>query len=148
MELTRHIREATPEDSDGLRKCMESAYAMYRARMGGVRLPPMDVDYSAEIKQYPTWVVVSEGCIIGGLIMVFENDHASIANIAVNPKFQGQGIGGELFRFAESKGRENNCPELRLTTHVLLEENIRLYRHLGWKEMSRDESKVFMKKEI
>lgn len=68
---------------------MESAYAMYRARMGGVRLPPMDVDYSAEIKQYPTWVVVSEESIIGGLIMVFENNYASIANIAVNLKLQG-----------------------------------------------------------
>ena len=89
MEFPRHIREATSEDSDGLRKCMESAYAMYRARMGGVRLPPMDVDYSAEIKQYPTRVVVSEGSIIGGLIMVFENDYASIANIAVNLKLQG-----------------------------------------------------------
>jgi ribosomal protein S18 acetylase RimI-like enzyme len=127
---------------------MESAYARYQARMGGVRLPPMDVDYSSEIKNYPTWVVESGGSILGGLVMVFENDHASIANIAVNPRFQGQGIGGELIRFAESKARENNFSELRLTTHVLLEENIRLYRHLGWEETSRDEIRVFMKKEI
>jgi len=127
---------------------MESAYATYQARMGGVRLPPMDVDYSSEIKNYPTWVVESEGSILGGLIMVFENDNASIANIAVNPKFQGQGIGGELFEFAESKARENNFSELRLTTHVLLEENLRLYRHLGWEETGRDGTRVFMKKEI
>ena len=148
MELTRHIREAIPEDSDSLKNCMESAYATYQARMGGVRLPPMDVDYSSEIKNYPTWVIESEGSILGGLIMVFENDHASIANVAVNPKFQGQGIGGELIGFAESKARENNFSELRLTTHVLLEENIRLYRHLGWEETSRDETRAFMKKEI
>ena len=146
MELTWHIREATPEDSDSLKKCMESAYTTYLARMGGARLPPMDADYSSEIKNYPTWVVESEGNILGGLIMVFENDHASVANIAIDPKFQGQGIGGELIRFAESKARENNSSELRLTTHVLLEENIRLYRHLGWEETSRDESRVFMKK--
>ena len=148
MELTRHIREATPEDSESLKNCMESAYATYQARMGGIRLPPMDVDYSFEIKNYPTWVVESEGSILGGLVMVFESDHASLANIAVNPKFQGQGIGGELIRFAESKARENNYSELRLTTHVLLEENIRLYRHLGWEETGRDETRVFMKKEI
>ena len=148
MEITRHIREATPEDSDSLKNWMESAYATYQARMGGVRLPPIDVDYSSEIKNYPTWVVESEGSILGGLIMVFENDNASIANIAVNPKFQGQGIGGELFEFAESKARENNFSELRLTTHVLLEENLRLYRHLGWEETGRDGTRVFMKKEI
>jgi len=146
--ISQHIREATAEDSDSLKDCMESAYAMYQARMGGVRLPPMDVDYSTEIKNYPTWVVESEGNILGGLIMVLENDHAAIANIAVNPRFQGQGIGGALIRFAESQARENSFSELRLTTHVLLEENIRLYRHLGWKETGRNETRVFMKKEI
>ena len=148
MKLTQQIREATPEDADSLKNCMNSAYAPYQERMDGVRLPPMDVDYSSEIKNYPTWVVESEGNILGGLIMSFSNNHAFIANIAVNPKFQGYGIGGELIKFAELQARENNCSELRLTTHVLLEENISLYRHLGWKETSRDESRIFMMKEL
>jgi ribosomal protein S18 acetylase RimI-like enzyme len=148
MELAWNIRNATSEDSGSLKICMESAYATYLERMSGVRLPPMDVDYLSEIKNYPTWVVESEGSILGGLIMVFENDQASIANIAVNPKFQGQGIGGELMRFAESKARENNFSELRLATHVLLDENISLYRHLGWEVTGRDDNRVFMKKEI
>ena len=148
MDLAWHIRKAVPDDSASLKNCMASAYAVYEERMGGVRLPPMDVDFLSEIENYPTWVVESEGDILGGLIMVLGKDHASIANIAVNPRFQGQGIGGELIRFAESKARENNISELRLTTHVLLEENIHLYRHLGWEETSRDETRVFMKKEI
>ena len=148
MEPTRYIREATPADSENLKNCMESAYATYQERLGGVRLPPMDVDYTSEIKNYPTWVVESEGGILGGLIMVFENDHASIANIAVNPRFQGQGIGGELIGFAEKKARESSFSELRLATHVLLEENISLYRYLGWDETGRDETRIFMMKEI
>ena len=148
MDVTCKIREATPEDSDGLKSCMESAYATYQERMGGERLPPMDVDYSSEIENYPTWVVESEGSILGGLIMVFENEKASIANIAIDPKFQGQGIGGVLMKFAESKAKEKSFSEMHLATHVLLTENLSLYRHLGWEEISRDESKVFMKKEI
>lgn len=148
MKLACNIREATPEDSDSLKNCMVSAYAIYQERMGGARLPPMDVDYLSEIKNYPTWVIESDGNILGGLIMVIENDQASIANIAVNPKFQGQGVGGELMRFAESKAREGNFSELRLATHVLLDENISLYRHLGWEETGRDETRVFMKKDI
>ena len=148
MKLACNIRAATPEDSDSLKNCMVSAYAIYQERLGGVRLPPMDVDYLSEIKNYPTWVIESEGNILGGLIMVIENNQASIANIAVNPKFQGQGIGGELMRFAESKARESNFSELRLATHVLLDENISLYRHLGWEETGRDETRVFMKKDI
>ena len=49
---------------------------------------------------------------------------------------------------AESKARENSYTELRLTTHVLLDESISLYRHLGWEETGRTEFKVFMKKKI
>jgi len=148
MELEWHIREATLEDSDNLRNCMESAYTAYQDRMGGIRLPPMEVDYLSEIKNYPAWVVESEGSILGGLIMVFENDQASIANIAVDPRFQGQGIGGALMKFAESKAKEYRFSELHLATHVLLNENISLYQYLGWNETGRDETRVFMKKEI
>lgn len=148
MDLSLQIREATLEDTESLKKCMESAYAPYQERMGGERLPPMDIDYSSEIENYPVWVVESQGQIVGGLIMVFEDGRSSIANIAIDPKFQGQGIGGKLMRFAEFKAKEKNTSELRLATHVLLSENISLYRHLGWEETGRDESRIFMKKEI
>jgi N-acetylglutamate synthase-like GNAT family acetyltransferase len=148
MAITWHIRKATPEDSMGLTNCMKSAYAPYQNRMDGERLPPMDVDYSSEIKSYPAWVVDSEGDILAGLIMVFENNHASIANIAVDPKSQGKGIGGELMKFAESKAKEHDCSELHLATHVLLNENISLYQHSGWQETGRDNTRVFMKKGI
>ncbi len=148
METGRHIREAIPGDSDSLKVCMELAYAAYQERMDGVRLPPMEADYSSEINNYPTWVVESEGIILGGLIMVFENGQASIANIAVDPRFQGQGVGGELMRFAQSRAKEYNYSELHLATHVLLRENLSLYRHLGWEETGRDGDRVFMRKAI
>jgi len=148
MKQACYIREATPDMSDSLKNCMVSAYAIYQERMGRVRLPPMYVDYLSEINNYPTWVIESEGIILGGLIMVIKTDQASIANIAVNPKFQGQGLGGELLRFTESKARERNFSVLRLTTHVLLDENIFLYRHPGWEETGRDETRFFMKKDI
>ena len=148
MEATWNIREATLDDSIGLEKCMKSAYSTYRERMGGVDLPPMDVDYLSEIKRYPTWVVESDRNILGELIMVLERNRASIANIAVDPKFQGHGVGGALMKFAELIARENNLTELHLATHVLLSENISLYQHLGWAETGRDESRVFMRKMI
>lgn len=148
MDVNPQIREATLEDSESLKKCMVLAYAPYQERMGGERLPPTDIDYSSEIENYPVWVVESQGHILGGLIMVFEDGRSSIANIAIDPNYQGQGIGGRLMKFAESKAKEKNSSELRLATHVLLSENISLYRHLGWEEIGRDESRVFMKKEI
>lgn len=148
MSKTWQIREAKPADSAGLKSCMESSYATYLDRMDGERLPPMDVDYLFEITNYPTWVVTSEENIVGGLIMTFENNEASISNIAVDTKFQGQGIGGALMRFAELKAREKNFSELQLATHILLSENIALYKHLGWVETGRDNTRVFFKKII
>ena len=148
MNVTWQIRRATPDDSDDLKRCMESAYATYQDRMGGNRLPPVDADYSSEILNYPTWIVESESSILGGLIMTFENDMASIANIAVHPRHQGHGIGGALLSFAETQAREDGFSELHLSTHVLLIENILLYKHLGWEETARDDTRVYMKKEI
>ena len=148
MRMTWHIREASIEDVDGLKACMEAAYTEYQERMGGARLPPMDADYRSEIRNYPTWVVDSQGKILGGLILVFDDDQASLANIAVDPECQGQGIGAALMKFAESTARKSGFSELHLATHVLLHENISLYRHLGWEETGRVETKVFMKKEI
>jgi hypothetical protein len=36
--------------------------------------------------------------------------------------------------------------KIRLTTHVLLTENVSFYLHLGWLEIGRDDTRVYMKK--
>ena len=146
MDSTWQIRKATTHDAEGLRRCMESAYAAYQDRMQGQHLPPMDADYRAEIEKYPTWVADLDGAIAGGLIMSFDKHRATLANIAVDPRYQGRGIGGALMRFAELKTRERAYSELNLATHVLLHENIALYQHLGWRETGRKGSKIMMKK--
>lgn len=148
MNSTWEIRQATLEDAIGLRECMKVAYAIYQPRMGGGQLPPMQADYANEIKHYPCWVVESAGLIIGGLIMVFEKDHANIANIAINPSYQGKGIGGALMQLADNVAIKKGFSELALTTHTLLTENIALYEHLGWVETDRKNDKVFMKKTL
>lgn len=143
-----HIREARLEDADSLRECMEVAYATYQTRMDGRRLPPMDLDYASEISDYPTWIVELGNTLIGGITMTFEPEHASIANIAVHPEHQGRGVGSGLMTFAEDRARSRNYMEIHLATHVLLTENIALYRHLGWVENDRDETRVYMKKDV
>ncbi len=148
VKLDWVIREARSADSDGLKICMEAAYAPYQERMEGKRLPPMDIDYSSEIDDYPVWVVEYDERIVGGVILLFQEDLVVLANIAVHPDFQSCGIGSGLMNFAESMAREKSCKKLRLATHVLLDENISLYRHLGWREVDRDESRVCMEKEI
>lgn len=148
MKKPWHIRNAAQEDSIGLADCMNKAYAPYQNRMGGKRLPPMDIDYSLEIKEFPCWVAELNTIIVGGLIMIFERDYAQIANIAVHPDFQGQGLGRGLMECAEIKANEKNYSKLRLTTHILLTENVSLYLHLGWKEYDRDDVRAYFSKEL
>ena len=127
---------------------MQAAYSPYQVRLGGARLPPLDADYRDEIRDYPVWVVEQDGTIVAGLIMMFHGDCASIANVAVMPGFQGQGVGGYLMGFAERMAKDNGCSEMRLATHLLLTENVALYEHLGWIETDRDEVRVHMKKRL
>jgi len=142
------IRKAVHEDTTGLTDCMVRAYESYCERLDGRRLPSMDVDYGDEIDGYPSWVAVKDGVVGGGLIMVFKENYASIANIAVHPDFQGQGLGGALMRFAETVARKEGYTEMRLATHVLLTENVSLYGHLGWNETGRDDMRVYMSKRL
>ena len=142
------IRQAKPEDAVGLQRCMESAYSVYDERMGGILLPPVSIDYDKEIREFPTWVATSGEDIVGGITMVFDSDHASIANVAVHPEHQGQGLGKGLMQHAEEEARQLGYKELRLATHVALEENIVLYQYLGWAESGRDQTRVYMTKGI
>ncbi|MFT5114521.1 MAG: N-acetylglutamate synthase-like GNAT family acetyltransferase [Parasphingorhabdus sp.] len=100
------IRQAQTSDSSALQTCMQSAYAFYQTRLNGLRLPPMDVDYLEEIQNYPTWVAVNEGQVVGGLILIFTDKCATIANVAVHPENQGQGLGRRLMDFVDSIARE------------------------------------------
>lgn len=142
------MRPAVAEDAEGLAQCMKAAYAIYQERMEGERLPPMDVDYREEIQNYPTWVVEFDGAVVGGLIMVFEEQRASLANIAVSPDFQGHGMGGAIMKAASAFAKEKGYSRLHLATHVNLTENVSLYRHLGWLETKRDNTRVHMEKDI
>lgn len=148
MKKNWNIRTAVIADAPSLQRCMQSAYASYQQRMGEARLPPMELDYADEIKNYPTWVAEFDNRIVGGLTMIFTEEEASIANIAVDPDFQGQGLGRGLLQFAESTAKLKQFSQLYLATHVLLTENVSLYTHLGWRETGRDEVRVYMKKTL
>ncbi len=142
------IRPATEADAAGLTRCMQAAYAIYEDEMEGERLPPLDVDYAEEIRGYPTWVVELDGEIVGGLILVFEGERASLANVAVDPRFHGRGIGGGLLAHAEREARSRGYREMELATHIKLDVNVSLYEYLGWRETSRDTVRVTMRKRL
>lgn len=142
------IRKATIEDAENLKSCMNKAYSKYLKRLKGKPLPPMTVDYVEEIASFPVWIAESHKEIVGGLILMFEDDYTTIANVAVRPDFQGNGLGRGLMDFAELEAKRRGYVEIRLATHVLLTENVSFYIKLGWIEIGRDDFRVYMKKSI
>ncbi len=134
-------------DADALHQCAIRAYSPFVARLNGAPLPPLEADYGVEISQWPTWVLERDGEIIGGLTMDF-GEEASISNVFLDPSAQGGGLGRRLLEFAEAEAGRRGYMKLWLATHVLFTENVAAYRHLGWKETGRDETRVFMAKPV
>jgi ribosomal protein S18 acetylase RimI-like enzyme len=60
-----------------------------------------------------------------------------VENIAIDPRFQGQGLGQVLMVFVEQQARKEQLNEIRLYTNELMTENLRFYHKLGFEEGSR-----------
>ncbi len=140
------IRAATPDDATGIQRCMHAAYSVYLPRMGDFNLPPLEADYAAEIEDFPVWVAEANGSIVGGLIMSFDENHATLVNVAVSPDFQGHGLGRGLLDFAEAEAKQRGFSRLQLATHTLLTENLAIYKHLGWELIDKNDFRVFFEK--
>ncbi|MGH1599906.1 GNAT family N-acetyltransferase [Campylobacter majalis] len=61
------------------------------------------------------------------------DDEYYIDAIAVNEKFQSQGIATKLFKYAEILAKEKNERKIALLVETLKQKNIQLYKKLGFK---------------
>ena len=138
------IRRAEASDAAALATCIEAAYAHYAEK--GIDLPAVSEGIAEDIQDNVVWIGVHDGRIVGGLVLVPREDHAVLANVAVDPSAAGLGLGRALMEQAESESRKLGHNKLKLSTHVDIPENVHLYEHLGWREIHRTENKVVMEK--
>jgi N-acetylglutamate synthase-like GNAT family acetyltransferase len=131
------IRPASEADHDAVVACVQAAYHKYIARIG--RKPrPLLSDYRALIAQNVTYILVNEQDAICGLIVMYPEENSMlIDNIAIDPRYQGQGLGSQLMAFAEQQARAAQLPSLYLFTNELMTENLGIYHHLGFVEEER-----------
>jgi GNAT superfamily N-acetyltransferase len=115
---------------------VRAAYAHYVPRIG--REPaPMSADYGALIAQREVWVACVEGRAVGVLVLRPAPGSLLLENVAVEPSWQGHGIGRELIAFAERHARELGLPEVVLYTNERMTENLGFYPRLGYVETER-----------
>ena len=140
------IRPAEPADAPSIQGVAHAAYHHYIARIG--KPPgPMEDDYAARVARGQVWVLTNPAHAIVG-ILVLENmpdGNVLLDNVAVAPDAQGQGHGRALITFAEAEARRRGCHVLRLYTHILMTENIALYKRAGFVETARVTEKGFQR---
>lgn len=130
------IRRATPADVATIVELVQRAYGHYVARIG-VRPRPMDADYAELVAAHRVWVAVDATIIVGTIVLIAEQDHLEVGNVAVDPQYQGNGVGRALLAFAEDEARRGGAHEVRLFTHAAMTENRAYYPRLGYVQTDR-----------
>lgn len=140
------FRRAHQVDAAALAECIDRAYSIYASRI--TDLPAVSEGIEDAIANNVVWVAVQDNQVTGGLVLVDKEDHVVLANVAVDPNVTGMGLGRAFMDLAEAETSKLGKERLRLSTHVDMPENVRLYERLGWHEMGRSGNKVRMEKSI
>ena len=114
----------------------ERAYRHYVARIG-LRPAPMDTDYDLAVARDEVWVAVIADGVAGFVVLRPDGDDLLLENVAVDPPFQGQGVGRTLLDLAEQRAGSLGLDGVRLYTHAMMTENQRLYEQRGYVETRR-----------
>ena len=140
------IRRAEKKDAAALADCFGAAYSIYAPRIAD--LPAVSDGIEDDIERNVVWVAARDNQVIGGLVLLPKEDHVVLANVAIDPSANGAGLGRAFMDLAEAEARKLGHEKLRLSTHVDMPENVRLYEHLGWHEIGRLGNKVHMEKSL
>jgi len=145
------IRPADAADLPAIERIVRDAYTKYIERIGKPPGPMLD-DYPPHVRAHQAWVLERNGAVAGLIVLLAEDDHLLLDNVAVDPAHAGHGLGRELMEFAEAEARRRGYRELRLYTHQKMTENVAMYHHLGWEETGRGTeagyARVFFRKPV
>lgn len=129
--MSAEIRLANPEEAEAVTACVDAAYSKWIEVLG--RKPaPMLADYTELIERGVVYVLPDGDKLAGVLVIWPIEDAMLIENIAVEPGYQGKGIGKVLMDFAEVKAREAGLDMMRLYTNQKMEYNQAYYKKLGY----------------
>lgn len=132
------MRRALAADADAVRKLVHAAYGHYEPLLGRTPMP-MLTDYDDAVREHEVWVLeTADGSIAAVLELIERLDHLWIDNVAVDPAWQGRGLGRRLLTFADAEARRRDLPELGLLTNERYTANIAMYERYGYRETHRE----------
>ena len=120
------------EDARAMAEVTTRAYDVYEVLLG--YLPPAATeDPVSRINAHQAWVGERDSEVMAVLVAETAGEHMVVFSAVVDPDWQGEGHGRALLDHAEALAKEAGLRELRLSTNVLMERNISLYRHCGYR---------------
>ncbi len=145
------LRSAVDNDAAAITACVHHAFDHYVERIG--RKPgPMLMKYDKEIREHQVFVVEESGQIVGSLVLCIKEEGFLLDVIAVEPLWQGRGVGKMLLEFAEVEAQRQGYQSIYLYTHEKMTENQLLYSKIGYVEYDRRSenglARVYMRKKF
>ncbi|MGX5799914.1 GNAT family N-acetyltransferase [Bradyrhizobium sp. Arg314] len=110
---------------DGVIDPPSSAHLLTADRLGG------------RAKQETGFLAVENGRIVGCVFALERVRDFYVGKLAVEPRFQGQGIGTRLMRAVEDLARERGKDAIELQTRIELTANHAAFARLGFRETER-----------
>jgi GNAT superfamily N-acetyltransferase len=151
MSDTFNLRKAQPNDVPIVEGLVGEAYAKYLERMD-VKPGPLRDDYNKLVGDGVVWLADDGTGTVALIVLIPQDDHLLLDNVAVRPDLQSRGLGRRLFDFAYAEARRLGYDELRLYTAEAMTENLQIYPHWGWVEYDRAVQKgyprVFFRKRL
>lgn len=133
-----NLRIAEPEDSAAARRIFVDAFAPFVGALG-YRPSPMDRDFAASLEARlaiaADWRSDEDGetIAIGFAMLSASPMQLYVEAIAVDPAFQGAGVGKALLARVERLAAELCIDSVRLDTDPTLERQVRFYLESGYR---------------
>jgi ribosomal protein S18 acetylase RimI-like enzyme len=145
------LRPATEADVPRLTELVKAAYGHYVDRLGGLPRPMTD-DYAEVVRRFRVTVAEREGELVGLIVLGVDPEGFLVDNVAVDPSYQGRGVGRSLLEHAEDAARRAGFDSIYLYTHERMTENLALYSRIGYVEYDRraqgDAFLVYLRKQL
>jgi ribosomal protein S18 acetylase RimI-like enzyme len=141
MSDTLVLRTATTADATTIAATIAAAFMQYRGRL---------VPESSAFRETPdaiteqigagSSVIVAErnGVMIGCVVAESMEGDLYFGRLAILPEARGLGLAKRLIGAVEEEARRLGLPGVRLGVRIALVDNQRLFRSLGYREISRE----------
>jgi ribosomal protein S18 acetylase RimI-like enzyme len=126
-----------PEAAETVHRLTQAAFAEFS------RLDPPSgagredvASVTADLARHGGALALAGDRVLGCLRLELGSDHLHVRRLAVDPGFQGRGIGHALMRWAEEEARDRGFERVTVGVRLALRRNLDFYRRLGYREVA------------